>query len=46
MQNEVAPWNEHPASLREAVEHDLIEAYQRARTAEKLLRDVAGGVAA
>lgn len=42
MQNEVTPWNDHPASLREAVEYHLIEAYQRARAAEKLLREVAG----
>lgn len=34
MQNEVAPWHEHPASLREAVELRLIEAYQRARASE------------
>lgn len=29
MQNEVAPRNDHPASICEAVEYHLIEAYQR-----------------
>lgn len=29
MQNEVAPWKDHPANLREAVEYHLLEAFLR-----------------